>query len=162
MPRLKLHLFGSFRVTVDDQVLTRFYSDKVRALLSYLALEGRPPVRREVLAELLWHGYLPESARASLRVALSQLRKRLSPLDLLIVTRQTIGLDVSHPDFWCDVTTFEALLEACDSHPPAFQGLAAGAKERIPETNRQAQGHAPNRAGAQLAPAGDTPDWPRG
>lgn len=50
---LTVNCFGQFAVTVDDQPITAFRTDKVRALLPYLVLEERPH-RREALAMLLW------------------------------------------------------------------------------------------------------------
>jgi predicted ATPase/DNA-binding SARP family transcriptional activator len=96
-----------------------FESDKVRALLAYLSVEGRRPHRREKLAGLLWPMLPESSARANLRVALTNLRKTVgdrpakgqapSP-PLLLVTRQTIQL---HPeaDLWVDAAEFLQLLQ---------------------------------------------------
>ena len=108
MARIKLYLFGSFYTTLDDQPLTKFRSDKVRALLAYLVLRAKRPIRRTLLAELLWNGYTSKTARHSLRMALLNLRKLLADFDnLLIVTRQSVQFNASHSDFWCDVLTFE-------------------------------------------------------
>lgn len=41
MPHLSLALLGQFRATLDGQLITNFQSDKVRALLAYLASETR-------------------------------------------------------------------------------------------------------------------------
>jgi len=54
MPRLSLSLIGPFHITLDDMVLTHFGTDKVRALLAYLAVEAGVPHRREFLADFLW------------------------------------------------------------------------------------------------------------
>ena len=43
-----------FEVTMDDQPVTTFGYDKVRALLAYLAVASQRPHRRESLAGLLW------------------------------------------------------------------------------------------------------------
>ena len=50
--RLTLTLLGALQFTLDGEPITAFESDKVRALLVYLALEADRPHRREVLAEL--------------------------------------------------------------------------------------------------------------
>jgi hypothetical protein len=39
MARLTVNLLGPFQVTLDGQLVTAFESDKVRALLAYLAVE---------------------------------------------------------------------------------------------------------------------------
>ena len=60
MPHLSLSLLGPPEFRLDGHLITDFHSDKVRALLVYLAVEAggmRPgPVahRRESLAGLLW------------------------------------------------------------------------------------------------------------
>ena len=42
------------QVTLDGEPITGFESDKVRALLIYLAVEQGRPLRREALAALLF------------------------------------------------------------------------------------------------------------
>lgn len=117
MHRIKLHLFGSFYITLDDKPLTKFRSDKVRALLAYLVLEARRPLWRTLLAELLWHGYTSKTARHSLRMALLNLRQLFADFEgLLIIDRQTVQLNTSHPDFWCDILEFEALYDSSLQH----------------------------------------------
>jgi DNA-binding SARP family transcriptional activator/predicted ATPase len=118
-------MFGPLQVTVDGQPATGFASDKVRALLAYLAVEAERPHRREKLAGLLWPDQPERSARANLRRALSNLRYAIgdrarsqdragsgdpSP-PILLVTRQTIQFNTAS-DASCDVTAFTRLLEA--------------------------------------------------
>jgi len=110
MPNIKLHLFGAFYVTRSGQLWDGFRSGKTRALLAYLALAGVCPVRRTHLAELLWDGYPPPMARASLRMALVNLRQLLDPYDLLLTTNQIVQFKLTDPNFWCDVLAVEALL----------------------------------------------------
>lgn len=110
MPNIKLHLFGAFYVTRSEQIWDDFRSDKTRALLAYLVLAGVSPVRRTYLAELLWDGYPPPLARASLRMALVNLRQLLDPYDLLLTTNQIVQFKTTDPNFWCDVLAVEALL----------------------------------------------------
>ena len=124
MAHLSLTLLGQFQIRLADQLLTNFESDKVRALLCYLAVEpSGVPHSRDSLAALLWPGYSDESARTNLRQTLYHLRKTLgddqqaadngSPF--LLVTRQTIALN---PAASCqvDVRRFGALLAATTSH----------------------------------------------
>ena len=77
MEVLKLLLLGSFQVTLGERALDRFDTDKVRALLSYLAVEGSHLQRREHLAGLLWPEYTQESALRNLRLTLYRLRQTL-------------------------------------------------------------------------------------
>ena len=53
MARLTLSLMGPLEVRQDGEPLTSFASNKVRALLAYLAVEAGRPHRREVLA-VVW------------------------------------------------------------------------------------------------------------
>ncbi len=75
--RLTLTLLGTLQFTLDGKPLTAFESDKVRALLAYLALETGHPHRREALAELFWPDRPDGVARNSLRQALANLRKAI-------------------------------------------------------------------------------------
>jgi predicted ATPase/DNA-binding SARP family transcriptional activator len=92
--------------------ITGFATDKVRALLAYLALEARAH-RREVLAELLWPEQEAAAARTSLRVALNTLRRALGDQTVqpsfLLISRDTVQFNPAS-DYMLDVTTFSDLL----------------------------------------------------
>jgi hypothetical protein len=77
MPHLSIRVLGPFQVSVDGVPVDGFATDKVRALLAYLALSPGHPHRREALAGLLWPDFPERSARASLRNALANLRNVL-------------------------------------------------------------------------------------
>ena len=76
MACLALKLLGPFQATLDGQAV-EFATDKVRALLAYLAVESDRPHPRESLAGLLWPDYAETSARQSLTQALFSLRTAL-------------------------------------------------------------------------------------
>jgi len=102
-------------MTLDEEPVTGFVSDKVRALLAYLAVETEQPHRREKLAGLLWPDWLERSARANLRRALANLRQvigdhRATP-PFLHISRQTVQFN-SASDAWIDVAAFTDLLQA--------------------------------------------------
>src|SRR4051812_13489620 len=105
MQHLEHYFLGPFRVAVDGATLTGFATDKVRALLAYLAVEGHHAHRREALAGLLWPDYPESDALVSLRQALRRLRQALGlttseatptapadPSTVLRVTPQTVQL----------------------------------------------------------------------
>jgi two-component SAPR family response regulator len=115
---LRLSLLGGFHLTIQGLTCTHFYSDKVRALLAYLALAGEQPVYRATVTDLLWPGYAPLSARASLRRALTELRRTLAPYPLLATTYQTVQLINTPSLFWCDVQAFCTLAAGCPTHQP--------------------------------------------
>src|SRR5919202_4315708 len=93
--RLTLDLFGSFRAAVAGTRLTGFRSDKARALLAYLAVEGDRPHSRSSLATLLWPDVPDDGALGNLRKTLHRLQETLAPTDqsVLLVDRQTIALN---------------------------------------------------------------------
>ncbi|HEY58671.1 MAG TPA: AAA family ATPase [Anaerolineae bacterium] len=103
MPLLRLSLLGPVQLYWQEQPL-RIRRRKVRALLYYLALEGRQrPVAREELVDLLWGDGTVDGAK-SLREALSRLRKALPDPEVLRVTREYVGID---PDrLWVDANIF--------------------------------------------------------
>ncbi len=115
-PLVELHLFDTFYLRYAGKPADDFRSDKVRALLAYLALEGKTPIHRARLIELFWSRNELVTARGSLRVALTNLRQLLAPLDLIQATRQTVQFQADHPQFWCDALLVEGLLE----EPPSI------------------------------------------
>src|SRR5690242_12276628 len=140
MAQLRAYFLGPLQVTRDDQHVTGFESDKMRALLAYLLIETDRPHRREALAALLWPDQTDMAARQSLRQALYNLRHILRPaeadhgappggddpgtdLDPLLVTRQTVQFNPAS-DSWCDVALFTQLLTACKAHQHQRSGHA--------------------------------------
>ena len=106
MPEIQIRLLGQFQVLVNGHPVTNFTSDKVRALLSYLAAEVYYPHRREILADLFWPGKPDNIARASLRRALADLRKVIHDHDadpsFLLISRQDIQFNIDS-SAWVDV-----------------------------------------------------------
>ena len=74
---LSVGVLGELQVLRDDVPVQGFESDKVRALLVYLAVEASHTHRRESLLGLLWPDYPEQAARHSLRQALYNLRLTL-------------------------------------------------------------------------------------
>ena len=77
MARLVLDFLGGFQVVLDSHPVTEFKSNKVRALLAYLAVEADRPHRREALAGLLWPERSDRDALSNLRYTLANLRRTL-------------------------------------------------------------------------------------
>ena len=90
-----LRFLGAFQVRADAMLVTDFHSDRVRALLAFIALEPREHTRAE-LAALFWPETGDTSARANLRSALHRLRQTLDAVEpgssdrLLTISRQSI------------------------------------------------------------------------
>lgn len=111
MPRLSIHLLGSFHVSLDGIPITAFESNKVRALLAYLAVEADRPHSRDKLAGLLWPDQPDRTARRNLSQALFNLRRAIRDEEaqppFLHVTRQAIQFNPDS-DHRLDVTEFAA------------------------------------------------------
>jgi len=109
MACLSLSLLGNFQVSLDGKLATDFKSNKVRALLAYLAIEADRPHRREALADLLWPGWPDRSALDNLRYNLSNLRQaigdRQASPPYLLITHDTIQFNINS-DHWIDSTRF--------------------------------------------------------
>ncbi|PKN91375.1 MAG: hypothetical protein CVU44_19880 [Chloroflexi bacterium HGW-Chloroflexi-6] len=112
---LNISLFGAFHVNRDGTSLTGFATDKVRALLAYLAMERERPHRRESLAALLWPDQSDERARQSLRQAISHLKQVISNDDFLLITPQDIQIS-PQAELVSDVQIFRDLLHTCHNH----------------------------------------------
>ena len=112
MSQLSLSFLGPFTVRLGNKSVTQFESDKVRALLAYLAVEAGMPHRRSALAGLLWPDHPESAARASLRNALANLRQVIcdqkTEPPYLIIDSETIQFNPSS-DHWLDVGAFEEL-----------------------------------------------------
>ncbi|MFZ6031156.1 MAG: AfsR/SARP family transcriptional regulator [Chloroflexota bacterium] len=135
MDPIHISLFGSFQVRRRDTQVTHFRSDKVRALLAYLALEADRPHRRESLAGLLWPESSDQVARDNLRLALLRLRRALgedsdSSASCLLVTAQTIQFNTQHRHT-LDVSTFQELLAACETHAHRQSQACASCTRRL-------------------------------
>jgi DNA-binding SARP family transcriptional activator len=100
---------------LDGETITRFTSNRVRALLAYLAVEAGRPHSREALATLLWPDWADRAALSNLRYALSDLRQAIgdprSQVPFLLVTRETIQLNAAS-SHWIDITEFDRQMQA--------------------------------------------------
>ena len=122
---LKIHLLGPPQVNQNGEPVTSLRSDKVRALLAYLAVEAEQPHRREKLAGLLWPDYPESSARASLRRALADLRKGIddegAEPPYLLINRQTIQFN-QESQSRVDVSKFTSLSQATKQSNGGIKG----------------------------------------
>ncbi len=121
MAVFRLQLLGAFQATVDGAPSIAFRSNKARALLAYLALNGGRAHTREALATLLWGDSPQAAARTSLRQVIANLRQVATPLldahpPALAITRHTLELDTDHPQVWVDVLALRHLLARVQGH----------------------------------------------
>jgi DNA-binding SARP family transcriptional activator len=108
---LRVRVLGDLAIEVDGTAVQPPASRRARALLGCLALDRRMHPRSG-LAARFWPDVLDESARTSLRSALSALRRALGPESerYLIATRDEIGL-ADGSLVWTDVAEFERCVE---------------------------------------------------
>ena len=120
MDKLGIFTLGPLQLTRGNVPLVGFLSDKVRALLIYLAVEQKRPLRRETLAALLWPEQPESKARANLRRALANLRQVIDDKNgrYLHITRQTLQFNAASDSF-VDAVQFQQLLN--DSEPTLAQ-----------------------------------------
>ena len=107
---LRLRLLGELNIEVDGEPVEPPTSRRARAVLAWLALE--PGLHsRSRLAARFWPDVLDESARTSLRSALSALRRSLGERSerYLIAGRDEVGL-AGEERVWTDVAEFERLV----------------------------------------------------
>ncbi|MFN8440614.1 MAG: BTAD domain-containing putative transcriptional regulator [Caldilineaceae bacterium] len=137
MSLLTLRGLGPLEVAYQATTVTAFPTDKIRALLIYLALENDHPHRRERLAALFWPEIAQPLAMNNLRVTLYRLRETLDKAHpglgdtLLESTRQTIRLQPTLVT--TDVASFQALLTACTHHSHAHPHACVECRSRLVE-----------------------------
>ena len=109
MARLTVRLFGSFQVHLNEAAITKFKSNKVRALLAYLMVESHEVHSREKLAALFWPEMSAKRANSNLSQALYSLRQKiqdhLANPPFLIRSREAVQFN-RESDYWLDIERF--------------------------------------------------------
>ena len=111
-----LKLLGSFQFEDPSSQSDRFESDKVRALLAFLATDPRA-YHRETLAALLWPEKPEQKARHDLSQALYNMR-HVTAVNLegvFDVTARTVQF-IPNERFKVDVLEFEQSLQVVEGH----------------------------------------------
>lgn len=121
---VRIRVLGALALEVDGVAAAPPAGRPAQALLGWLALHPGTHARSEV-AGRLWPDVLESSARASLRNALSGVRRALGPTAgrVLIAGRETVGL-AGEPEARVDAVAFDALI-AAGEHAQAL-ALCAG------------------------------------
>ncbi|MGQ0601189.1 MAG: BTAD domain-containing putative transcriptional regulator, partial [Anaerolineales bacterium] len=117
MRTLTLTQFGPFRAAVGETDLPAFRTDKVRALLAYLAVEADKPHRRESLAGLLWPEMPDAAALNNLRKTLHRLREPLGDVAERLLTTDRPSVLLHSAALHSDVGEFRQLLAEFAAHP---------------------------------------------
>ncbi len=162
--QLTLTFLGSFAVNFEGTSITQFRSDKVRALLMYLALQPDQPHQRRTLTGLLWPDVADKQALESLRTTLYRLRKALDKVSpdlsktLITVTHQTIRFNTSTAiKVQTDVIYFKTLLAASEAHPHDQLSYCSACLERLDQAVSLYRGELV--AGFSLADAPAFEEW---
>ncbi|MBX2998737.1 MAG: tetratricopeptide repeat protein [Caldilineaceae bacterium] len=120
---LEIRLLGGLQILHAQTPLTDFMSNKVRALLAYLAVTRRPH-QRDALAALFWGEMSDADAKNNLRQALSNLRKHIDPF--LLVTRDSVEVNPVAP-LRVDCVDFLAALQSAATDVDAVAHLQRAA-----------------------------------
>lgn len=118
MAQLAMTFLGSFHVTLDGHTVSRFGTDKTRALLAYLALESERAHPREALAGMLWPDQAGDAARHSLRQALLRLRGAIgdtASTAFLLISPETLAFNRASA-YSLDAADFAGCVDACHRH----------------------------------------------
>lgn len=119
MAHLSLTFLGPFQVSLAQTPVTAFESDKVRALLAYLAVDMHQAHPRTVLADLLWPEQTEARARTNLRHVLLKLRQAIADQTaeppFLSISRTTLQFNPAS-DHWLDVAAFGEHVAATTVH----------------------------------------------
>jgi DNA-binding SARP family transcriptional activator len=109
---VRIRVLGALALEVNGAAASPPAGRPAQALLGWLAVHPGIHARSEV-AGRLWPNVLESSARASLRNALSSVRRALGPTAgrALVAGRETVGL-AGEPEAWVDARVFDALIAA--------------------------------------------------
>jgi len=105
---LQFGLLGPMLVRRSDTVV-HIPAGNQRVLLAALLLNQRCPMPPDEVAELLWAGAPPPSARATVHNYVKRLRQRLADADRLLITTQAAGYLLRIPDANLDISLFEEM-----------------------------------------------------
>lgn len=131
---LSIRLLGPFSAMLDERPITHFDSNKVRALLAYLAVESDRAHSRNALSALLWPDRPDRVARNNLRQALANLRQMIGDHtarpSFLLVTHESIRFNPAAV-YKLDVIAFKTLLKPCQEHLHQHPGICQSHAERL-------------------------------
>jgi DNA-binding SARP family transcriptional activator/Flp pilus assembly protein TadD len=121
--QLNVDMLGGWRLTAADGREVRIASRKAQALLACLAVSPGTPVGRDQLAQLLWEDSDSELARASLRQALSALRRAFGEQAATALVCDTVSVMLDARRATSDVQRLRELMR--DASPEALGQIAA-------------------------------------
>lgn len=111
----RIQLFGGLRAERGGNAISRFRTQKMGALLAYLAFHRGRTHPREVLIETIWPGIEPAAGCLNLRVALHSLRRSLEPPGVpkgAVLRADRASVTLNPDSVETDVEQFEAAIES--------------------------------------------------
>lgn len=112
MTRLRLEMLGGFEILSDKSQSLTLKCKKAGAIMAFLATHSRGLCSRERLSAMFWGDVGEAQSRASLRQALTNLRRLLREAGCELIAR---GDHVGLPEeVQTDVVEFESALGGCD------------------------------------------------
>lgn len=108
---VRINLLGPFRLCIAGQTITRCLPGQVQTVLRFLASQGRHPVAKDALLDLLWPEADPSVAAGRLRVLMHTLRKttlcdNVGFKDLVVMSGNNFLLN-PEVSLWIDTQEFE-------------------------------------------------------
>src|SRR5512143_2611687 len=122
---LRLHLFGSLRMWLDDAPIESATPPRTLHLLAYLLLHRRATLTRDQLAFTLWPDRAEAEARGQLRRYLYRLRQLLPDADWLSLHGDQVQWNLA-ADYWLDVDEFECLSRGTPDQLEAALSIYSG------------------------------------
>ncbi|MDE3089706.1 MAG: 6-hydroxy-D-nicotine oxidase, partial [Chloroflexota bacterium] len=114
-PRLRLHLLGDFRLTLDDRAVTSVNSPRLQSLLAYLLLHRDSHQARSQIAFTFWPDIPEAHAHNNFRQLLFDLRHALPHAEKFLDAENSSLQWRADAPFALDVDEFESALAAADS-----------------------------------------------
>jgi DNA-binding SARP family transcriptional activator len=108
------YLLGSFRISIDNHEVEKWFGSRGCAVLKYLLVHRSKDISREVLMDIFWPEASPKAARNNLNVALHNLRQSFYGITQAPIIEYEKGSYRLNPsvDVWTDVEEFDQHIEA--------------------------------------------------
>lgn len=125
IPRIDLHLLGSFHVTYRGAEVRGLDSPRIQELLAYLLLQRDTPQSRQQIAFDFWPESSDSQSRTNLRQLLYRLRQELPEADRFLRVEGSTLQWRTHSLFQLDVASFE------DALAQAGVAMQAGKRDAV-------------------------------